>query len=181
MGVMDRVKLGKDLLDSVNELDMITDELEKTVDLWIKGNVGTDILNEMIKTEVLDDLDYEMEISVNTSCCCDEFFDKKLDEGFSDDDEIRRYLNEDSSELLSAMVASFSSGFSIISVLQELGMHTDAVNVALRLADEIDHQLERKTFYDDYVNECLGAISYIIRQWLGEDDPVGWMVRNLDM
>ena len=109
--VMDRMNVGEDLLDSVNKLDMITDELEKTVDLWIKGSLGTDVLNEIIESEVLDDLDYELEISVNTSCCCDEFFDNKLDEWFCDDDDIHKYLNEDSSELLSAMIASFSRVF----------------------------------------------------------------------
>ena len=182
MGIeeMDRRSIGERLLRTAGDLDILTDDLEETVALWISGEADDDDMRDAVVTEILDGFEFRTEVSVNVSCCCDDFFDMKLEEGFRDDEEIRRYLKENGSEILPMMIRTFSFGFSIIVIMEDLGMHEDAKAFAKQLADVIDADIERKAFFDAFVLDCLGHISSSIRRSLRDDDPAGWMVCDPD-
>ena len=172
---MDREIIAGRLLDAIERLDILSNGLEETIGSWAAGRTDTDVLRAAIVTEVLSDFDFGLEVGVNVECCCDRFFDQKLEEGFGDDYAIHDYLEKDSSELLDPMIKEFSDGFAIIPVMESLGMHEEAVDFALEVADSIDYHVEQKKFFYAYIDECLRAISAMIRGGVADGDPAGWM------
>ncbi|MBR1973464.1 MAG: hypothetical protein IKA33_02175 [Candidatus Methanomethylophilaceae archaeon] len=157
------------------------DTMDELYGLLVNRN-DDDRLKEIMITEVLDDLDYDIDVSTSISCALDRLFDDMLDEGFPDDDEVERYLKRDWSRAFQYIIHEFSEGCALIYLLEHIGMHREAVSYVENLAETMDRNIKEHCFFDEYVEECLVSMSKLLHESASKDDSMSWMtedVRNL--
>ena len=172
---MDKKRIAEQIQEAAERLDVQSEELDNVTDSWVSGKITTDVLKEAIIREFLENIDMSLEVGVDVDCCCDRFFDRKLDEGFKDDEEIHEYLRNDCSELVGPMLDEFSEGFSILHIMEELGMHDTATGFATDIMNTIDRDVAGGKYLYRYVDICLKAVSDRIKESLSKGSPTAWM------
>ena len=154
-----------------------SDMLDEILDCII--NEDYDELRKLIREGVIEDSIYEYRIKSVFFNAMSALFDHLLDNGFSDDVEVQKYLTDNVPIVTEYLRSEFSKGFTLIPLMEALDMHNDAVRFLSGLTKHIDADIRGHRFMYDHFAKGMSALSKTMHKSISKRDPTSWMDENI--
>jgi hypothetical protein len=138
-----------------------------------------DELRKLIREGVIEDSIYEYRIKSVFFNAMSALFDHLLDNGFSDDVEVQKYLTDNVPIVTEHLRSELTRELTLIPLMEALDMHNDVVRFLSRLTKQIDTDIREHRFMYDYFAKGMSALSKTMHRSISKRDPTSWMDESI--